>query len=684
MPAPTLRRRARRASALPIAAFLAAAALLTLAIGAAVIEHGRQGETLDRALATESREQTRTLEAYFARARSLTLITAQNPAFEEYYTGAGSPADQRASKQKSVREANQALAYLEDLFPGSIGEACFIDATGPEIARAVKGDIAPPSDLSPDEGAAPFFEPSFALRAGQVYQAEPYLSPDTHEWVIANATPIPTSDATKPAIVHFEVTMESFREQAADTSDRFDIAIVEAKTGKVVVDSSHPQPPGDESKLGRPSDRRFASFASTAGRSFDKGTMSAGGRPAFFRRVSRGPHNANEWVVVTSVHEAPAGVFSQFGLAELAMGGLALLLLSFAILSFRRSQSELHHAALSDPLTALGNRRSLMEDLDVRLAAAGPDRALLLVLFDLDGFKAYNDTFGHPAGDGLLQRLGGKLADSMEDDAHAYRIGGDEFCVLADVSSEDAEAFATRAVDALTEQGEGFHITASYGAVNLPAESGDPAEALRVADQRMYARKNMGRASAGRQSTDVLLKVLAEQDPELGAHLNGVAELCEAVGRRLSLGDEELAPLLQAATLHDVGKAAIPEAILTKPAKLTEEEWAFMRQHTLIGERILGVAPALARAARIVRSSHERVDGNGYPDKLAGDEIPRGSRIVAVCDAYDAMVSKRPYRQPMSQEVALAELRSCAGSQFDPDVVEAFCATVTERALLHH
>jgi HD-GYP domain-containing protein (c-di-GMP phosphodiesterase class II) len=148
---------------------------------------------------------------------------------------------------------------------------------------------------------------------------------------------------------------------------------------------------------------------------------------------------------------------------------------------------------------------------------------------------------------------------------------------------------------------------------------------------------------------------------------------------RLRVPDEERAGLLQAASLHDIGKAAIPDAILTKPGPLDEEEWAFIRQHTLIGERILSAAPALSGAAKLVRWSHERFDGSGYPDGLAGEEIPLPARIIAVCDAFDAMTSSRSYREtPMSVEGALAELQRGAGSQFDPAVVDAFERCVRE------
>jgi diguanylate cyclase (GGDEF)-like protein/PAS domain S-box-containing protein len=335
---------------------------------------------------------------------------------------------------------------------------------------------------------------------------------------------------------------------------------------------------------------------------------------------------------------------------------------------------ELAYQALHDSLTGLGNRRSLLRDLKRRLAGASADRPLLLQLFDLDGFKSYNDTFGHPAGDALLTRMAGRLESALDGSATAYRMGGDEFCVLSLPSCAEHDAIAQLACEALTEHGESFDVTATYGSVTLPADATTPTEALRKADRRMYAGKSANsRSSAGRQSADVLLSILSERSPALGTHLDEVATLCEAVAARLGVPEQERAPLLQAASLHDVGKVAVPDEILNKPAALDDDELAFMRRHTLIGERILLAAPALSRASKLVRWSHERFDGTGYPDGLAGEEIPLGSRIIAVCDAFDAMVSDRPYRKALEPEEARAELRRCAGGQFDPVAVEVFC-----------
>jgi HD-GYP domain-containing protein (c-di-GMP phosphodiesterase class II) len=232
----------------------------------------------------------------------------------------------------------------------------------------------------------------------------------------------------------------------------------------------------------------------------------------------------------------------------------------------------------------------------------------------------------------------------------------------------------------LSEGGEGFSIAASRGSVLIPAEARESTQALRLADQRMYADKGSGPRSAGRQTMDALVRLQAERHPEVGAHLNDVTALCARMAEQLELENDQREALLQAAALHDIGKAAIPDEILSKPGPLDADEWAFMWQHTIVGERILGAAPALTRAAPLVRSSHERIDGAGYPDALKGEEIPFGARIIAVCDAYDAMTSPRPYRPtPMSGEGALAELRSGAGTQFDPRIVEVFSAMLAQR-----
>jgi diguanylate cyclase (GGDEF)-like protein len=333
--------------------------------------------------------------------------------------------------------------------------------------------------------------------------------------------------------------------------------------------------------------------------------------------------------------------------------------------------------ARTDALTDLRNRRSLIEDLEAELPAAGGGRELALALFDLDGFKHYNDTFGHPAGDALLTRLGDCLKHAVADIGTAYRIGGDEFCILVPAGTDAAASVVQLAADALSETGDAFQIGCSHGTARLPQEASSPADALGLADQRMYQYK-ANRSSASRQSTDVLLTVLSERSAELREHLTSVAALSIETAQRLGLPEHEVKRIGLAAELHDIGKTAIPDAILNKPGPLDEHEWVFMRRHTLIGERIILAAPSLAPNAELVRSSHERIDGEGYPDALSGDAIPLGARIIAVSDAFDAMTSERPYRVARTIPEALAELRRCSDTQFDSHVVAAFCAIVED------
>jgi HD-GYP domain-containing protein (c-di-GMP phosphodiesterase class II) len=189
-----------------------------------------------------------------------------------------------------------------------------------------------------------------------------------------------------------------------------------------------------------------------------------------------------------------------------------------------------------------------------------------------------------------------------------------------------------------------------------------------MADHRMYLHKQRHRAPVEAVGA---LEAARDGHP---SRLADVAELAEAVARRLRVSPDELSKIRQAAELHDVGKLAIPEEILSKPGTLTGDEWEFVKRHPLIGERILATAPDFGGAAKLVRWSHERWDGTGYPDRLTGPEIPLGARIISVCDAFEAMTSTRPYATQLESEDAMSELVRGAGTQFDPEVVAAFAS----------
>jgi diguanylate cyclase (GGDEF)-like protein len=342
-------------------------------------------------------------------------------------------------------------------------------------------------------------------------------------------------------------------------------------------------------------------------------------------------------------------------------------------LLLEQSQSD----ATTDALTGMANRRKLFDDTDRLLASLGEGSSLSLGIFDLNGFKNYNDSFGHPAGDALLAHLGHQLTAAMTGRAAAYRMGGDEFCVVT--VAPDAESVLAAAATALTERGERFSITCSYGVATIPVETSRLEQALQIADRRLYGSKELTRSTQSVQIKDALIQVLAEQGADLVPHLSRVALLAGETGARLGLSVDEIARTRLAAELHDIGKAAVPGVILEKPGPLDAAELAYLRQHSLIGERILAAAPALANVAPLVRATHERPDGTGYPDGLRLEQIPIGARVIAVVDAFDAMTTSRPYQRIRTVDQACVELRRGAGMQFDSVVVDAFIAVVDAR-----
>lgn len=254
----------------------------------------------------------------------------------------------------------------------------------------------------------------------------------------------------------------------------------------------------------------------------------------------------------------------------LSAAALVFVLIRFT-LTFRQNVAMLRATrdeALTDALTGLGNRRALTRALDEVLPDARPEAPHVLALFDLDGFKHYNDTFGHPAGDELLARLGARLESFVGPRGRSFRMGGDEFCVLLRPRGEDPTTLVEGAAHSLCAEGEGFWVGCSYGSITLPTEATDSDTALRIADQRMYASKNAGRMSAARQARDVLLAVLEPRD-------SAAADRAEEAAHRLGLAREEREAVRYATELH------------------------------ALGEQVIAAAPSLRAVARLVRESQE-------------------------------------------------------------------------------
>jgi two-component system cell cycle response regulator len=367
--------------------------------------------------------------------------------------------------------------------------------------------------------------------------------------------------------------------------------------------------------------------------------------------------------------------------AAVALSCLALVcVLVRLVLTFREKQralSDIHEQAMTDALTGLRNRRGLIADLD-REAAAG--REVRLVLFDLNGFKSYNDSFGHPAGDALLQRLGRRLAGALDGIATPYRLGGDEFCLIAD--ARHGERPVDLALEALSDSGSGLRVTAAWGAATLGRETEDPVQAMRLADQRMYDGKRSTRMPVQHQVREVLLAALQARRPERDANAFEVVALARGVAERLDCSHDDVEDVAHAAELRDLWTFAVADATLDSREPLDAAQRDALRGQTAIAEQILRAAPAMRPVAEIVHAAHERYDGTGHPDGLSGEQIPLGGRILAAAEAYGAMTRERPHAGRRSPQQAAAELRRCAGSQFDPVVIAAFDSALRDRGIL--
>jgi diguanylate cyclase (GGDEF)-like protein len=354
----------------------------------------------------------------------------------------------------------------------------------------------------------------------------------------------------------------------------------------------------------------------------------------------------------------------------IALAGLALAMLG--LLGLRGARRQLEHAATTDQLTGIPNRTALLADL---AQSKRRGDAVRVALFDLNGFKQYNDTFGHPAGDALLRRVAQALATAVVP-GRAYRLGGDEFCVVS--PSATADHIEARADLAMTERGLGFVVNASWGSVAFPGECATVPDALAIADERMYSQKRARQGGALAQTKAALKRLIAERDQQLADHHTRVADLATRTAGQLGMSCAQIACICDAAELHDIGLLAIPDSIREKAGPLDNGEFDFISHHAAIGARILEAAESLHEAAAIVRATHERPDGQGYPAHAEGDQIDMSARIITVCDAYDTMTSPHTYRSAMTTDAARAELRSCVGTQFDARVVEAL-ETILDR-----
>lgn len=333
---------------------------------------------------------------------------------------------------------------------------------------------------------------------------------------------------------------------------------------------------------------------------------------------------------------------------------------------------EVLYLSYHDQLTGLYNRRFYEKELK-RLETT-KDLPLTMVMGDVNGLKLINDSFGHNMGDELLKKVAEVIKKSCRAGDIIFRSGGDEFVILLPKTNAlEAELITKRIREfALREKVGSIDISISFGYETKNNEEDNIHEVFKKAEEHMYNNKLFESLSMRKKTVDLIIKTLHEKNIRLEEHSQRVSKLCGRMGKVLGLFEYQIKELKTVGLLHDIGKIAINENILNKPGKLTDIEWKEIKRHSEIGYRILSTDTNMSKMAEYVLAHHERWDGQGYPRGLKEKEIPYESRIVAIADAYDAMISERSYCKALSQEDALLELQKNAGIQFDPELVSLF------------
>jgi diguanylate cyclase (GGDEF)-like protein/PAS domain S-box-containing protein len=348
----------------------------------------------------------------------------------------------------------------------------------------------------------------------------------------------------------------------------------------------------------------------------------------------------------------------------------------------KSTEEKIKHLSFHDSLTGLYNRAYFEEELErYNFPRYYP---LSIVMLDVNGLKVINDTFGHSEGDRLLQHLSQVLTSVSRQGDILARIGGDEFAILLpSTTSEEAHNFCERIKKACQQDKiKPIYLrpNISLGHTTQEGEYKDINSLLKKADRNMYQDKLFNGKSREKHFLEAFRIVLAERDPHTHLHAQRLQELALSLGKRVGLSEYQLGNLKLLALLHDIGKIGIPDSILFKTYILTLSEWKKMREHSRIGYRMAKNIPDFAPIAQEILYHHEHWDGTGYPDGLKGEKIPLLSRIISIVDAYDVMQSRRPYKGPISKTKALKEIKKCAGTQFDPQLVEIFLKIVKNKA----
>jgi diguanylate cyclase (GGDEF)-like protein/PAS domain S-box-containing protein len=358
-----------------------------------------------------------------------------------------------------------------------------------------------------------------------------------------------------------------------------------------------------------------------------------------------------------------------------------------AVLAFRdvtekrERQAEVEYLSFYDVLTGLYNRRFLEEEL--RRLDTERNYPLTVAVVDINGLKLLNDAFGHGAGDEVLQRVAAVMKREVRADDIIARIGGDEFVVLLPkTSSAHARQIAQRITEAVAnEEVESIPLSASCGLEAKTERGQEMSTIFKAAEDDLYRRKLLDSSHMRRSAVQAIIQTLHGRNQRERRHAHRVSQLCAAIGSALGLSQSEISELRTAGLLHDIGKVALEEEMLSKAEPLSDKEWLIMKRHPEIGYRILSSVTSYAQIAEYVLAHQERWDGQGYPKGLSGEEIPFQARIIAVADSYDSMTEERAYGKLMSSSAALEEIRCNSGTQFDPRIAQVFLEEVIGSSL---
>jgi len=346
------------------------------------------------------------------------------------------------------------------------------------------------------------------------------------------------------------------------------------------------------------------------------------------------------------------------------------------ITRIRKTEEEIRYLSYHDYLTGLFNRR-FYEEVLVKLDI-DENYPLTLVMADVNGLKMINDSFGHAVGDELLQKASNVIKSGCRDKDVIARLGGDEFVIILTKTDAETAALVIKRLETLASREKigGLKLSIAFGSKTKTRKEENIQQVLKNAEDDMYRHKLYESASMRSKTIELIMNTLYEKSNREMMHSNRVGLICEKIGMRMKLDQDEINQIRTAGLIHDIGKMGIDEKILNKPGALNAEEWKEIKRHPEIGYRILSSVNEFSEMANCILEHHERWDGNGYPKGLKGEEISLQGRIVAVADSFDAMTSDRTYRKGLIHEAAIAEIKRCAGTHFDPLVAKILVEVV--------